>query len=62
MDSREYLVRVQFQNNIKYLSISDTDLEWKKFVDKGESEIIDASNDSNESFFLFYSSAESLRN
>lgn len=52
MDSREYLVRVQFQNNIKYLSISDTDLEWKKFVDKGESEIIDASNDSNESFFF----------
>lgn len=36
----DYAVRVKFQNKKKFLSLSEKDLNWKTFVDKGKWNII----------------------
>lgn len=33
----EYIVRVKYQNTTKFVVLSENELEWQKFVDKGNS-------------------------
>lgn len=37
MDTQSFVVRVQFQNKTKFLELKENDLDWKTFIDKGNS-------------------------
>lgn len=32
----EYIVRVKFQNKIKFITFKEDELDWQIFVDKGK--------------------------
>lgn len=32
----EYIVRVKYQNTTKFVVLSENELEWQQFVDKGD--------------------------
>lgn len=38
MDTQSLVVRVQFQNKMKFLELKEIDLNWKTFIDKGNSQ------------------------
>lgn len=38
MDTKEYFVRVCFQNKFKFVKIDENELNWRAFVEKGKVE------------------------